>query len=290
MRGNDAAADQKGEGAGERASLPRRVFREIGEDDVTGQAAKMAYFMFTSLPPALLVLFALSGFLGGESLAGFLREQLDRVIPGSASDPNSAAGFLNRFIEEVALERAPAALSIGLVLGLWSASNVFVGLTDSLNTAYDLEETRSWFRRRALALGVMLLFLILFLLGSAVLIIGPQVAEAVRLGAVAETVWSIVQWPIAFVLIAVAFFLVYALLPNHRFRKQLRAMLISSLIATGLWLIATIGFRIYISEFSSYNVTYGFIGAILVILLWMYITAMVILIGGEIGSELASAS
>lgn len=289
MQGNDPEVDQEEEHADERASLLRRVFREINADDVTGQAAKMAYFMFTSLPPALLVLFALSGFLGGESMAGFLREQLGRVIPGSANDPDSAAGFLNRFIEEVALERAPAALSIGVVLGLWSASNVFVGLTDSLNTAYDLEETRSWIRRRALALGVMLLFVILFLVGSATLIIGPQVAEAVRLGAVAEMVWSIVQWPIAFLLIAVAFFLVYSLLPNHKFGKNLRAMLISSVIATGLWLVATIGFRIYIAEFGSYNVTYGFIGAILVLLLWMYLTAMVILIGGEIGSELVSA-
>ncbi len=269
-------------------SLPiyKRVFREIIDDDVPGQAAKVAFYMFSSLPPALLVIFALTGLLGGESVAEFITTRIQDALPGSADEETSAAGYVSRFVDEVVYVNAPGPLSIGLLLGLWASSAVFVALTESLNRAFDVPEARSWFRKRALALGTMLGFALLFLCGSIVLLAGPRIAEVLRLGSAGAFVWSIAQWPLAFVLVVVAFFIVYYMLPN-RDQSGCRSILMrSSAIAAGLWLLATLGFRLYITDFSSYSATYGFVGAVMVLLLWMYLTSFVILVGGEISAEM----
>jgi membrane protein len=266
--------------------LYRRVMKEVGNDDVPGQAAKVAYFMFTSLPPALLVLFALSGIFGGSELAEFLTGRLEAVLPGSADDPDSAAAFLSNFVNDVVTESAPGALSIGLLLGLWAASAVFVALTEALNRAYDVVEDRSWLKRRGLAVTVMIAFLALFLAGSVVLIAGPQIADTIRLGGAANVAWAILQWPIAFLLVVLAFFLVYYVLPNRSQSAARTTLFKSALIGAALWIVATLGFRIYIANFGSFSETYGFVGAILVLLLWMYLTGITILVGGEVGAEM----
>jgi len=267
--------------------LYRRVFHEVREDDILGQAAKVAYFMFTSLPPALLVIFALTSIFGGDPLANFITGRLDALLPGSTDDPNSAAAFVASFINDVVTETAPAPLSIGLVLGLWAASAVFSALTNALNQVFDVTEDRSWLRRKGVALGVMAGFLILFLGGSVSLIAGPQISDVLGLGAPTDVAWNVLQWPLGYIFVTCGLFLIYNFLPNcdlSDFRLQL---LKGSAIATALWIVATAGFRIYIANFGSFGETYGFVGAILVLLLWMYITAIVILVGGEFGSELA---
>lgn len=266
--------------------LYKRVMQEIGNDDVMGQGAKVAFYMFTSLPPMLLVAFALSGIFGGAELADFLTGQLEQLLPGSASDPNSAVGFLSQFVDQVVRANAPGPLSIGLVSGIWASSAVFVALTDALNRAYDIRDGRSWVRKRGIAIAVMIGFLALFIIGSGVLLAGPQIAGALELGGVGNLTWAIAQWPIAFLLIVGAFFLVYYVLPDRDQSISKKRLFISSSIAAGLWLLATLAFRIYIANFGSYGETYGFVGAILVLLLWMYITGVVIVLGGEIASEM----
>lgn len=268
------------------APLYKRVLHEIADDDVTGQGAKVAFFMFSSLPPALLVLFSLTGLIGGATAAAFISARMESALPGSAADPDSAAGFLNTFVEQVVTDAAPGPLSIGLLLGLWASSAVFVALTESLNIAFDVDEDRSWVKRRGLALLTMVGFLSLFLLGSVVLIAGPQIADALDMAGVMNALWSVVQWPLAFLLVVGAFFLVYYVLPNRDQSGCKGVLFKSSAIAAGLWLLATAGFRIYIANFGSYSETYGFVGAILVLLLWMYLTGIVILVGGEISSEM----
>jgi membrane protein len=269
-----------------RTGLVRRVLDGIARDDIPGQAAKVAFYMFLSLPPSLLVLFGLTGFFGGDETAALITDQLQAQLPGSAADPESAAGFLNEFVEQVVNESAPGPFSFGLVLAIWAASAVFVALTEALNVAYDIEEDRSWFRRRGVAIGVMIGFVTLFLVGSVTLLAGPQIAAALELGGTAEVAWSILQWPLAFLVIVLAFFLVYFVLPN---RNQWEAKWIifgTAAIAAALWVVATLGFRIYIANFGSYSETYGLVGAIIVLLLWMYLTALVLLAGGELNAEL----
>ena len=269
-------------------SMPihKRVFREIIDDDVTGQGARVAFFMFSSLPPALLVIFALTGLLGGESVADFITNQIQEVLPGSPDEEETAAGYVSLFVREVVHANAPGPLSIGLLLGLWASSAVFVALTEALNKVFDVRENRSWFRKRGLAVLVMLGFALFFLCGSIVLLAGPGIADRIQLGTVGATTWAIVQWPLAFALVVLAFFIVYYVLPNRDQSGNRKILLRSSAIAAGLWLIATLGFRLYITNFGSYSATYGFVGAVMVLLLWMYLTSIVILVGGEISAEM----
>jgi membrane protein len=269
-------------------SLPlyKRVFQEITDDDVPGLAAQVAFYMFSSLPPALLVIFSLTGFVGGDGLGSFISRQLESSLPGSVDDPDTAAGLIGQFIAEVVTEKAPGPLSIGLLLGLWASSAVFVALTDALNRAYELKDDRSWFRRRAIALAVMFGFALLFLGGSAVMLGGAAISEAFGLGPAGDLAWTILQGPLALLLIVVAFFLVYYVLPDRDQSTNKLTLFKASVVAAILWLLASFGFRMYIANFGSYGETYGFVGAILVLLLWMYVTAAAILIGGEISAEM----
>ena len=163
---------------------------------------------------------------------------------------------------------------------------MFVALTDALNRAYDVEEDRSFVRKRSIALGVMVGFLVLFIGASLTLIAGPQIAGALQLGGAADLAWTILQWPLALLFVVLAFFLVYYALPNRDQSSCKATLFKASAIGALLWLVATAGFRFYIANFGSYGETYGFVGAILVLLLWMYITATVILVGGEVASEM----
>lgn len=266
------------------ADLGRRVWNEFREDDVTGESAKLAYYAFLALPPSLLVLFALTGFFGGPNSAAWITANLEAALPTSAS------GLVQNFVQEVVNEKAPGPFSIGLLIALWASSNVFMALGDSMDMAYDVVTTRSWVRRRAIAVGVMFVFAILFLGGSAVLLAGPSIINAIGLGSVAKAIWSVLIWPLAFVLIVSAFWVVYYVLPD-RDQSAYKVTLAKAAAAAALaWVIATALFRIYITNFGSYSETYGLLGAVIVLLLWLYVTGVVVLTGGELASEMDDPS
>ncbi|MEW5930585.1 MAG: YhjD/YihY/BrkB family envelope integrity protein [Gemmatimonadota bacterium] len=270
-----AAAPAKSEG-----SLPKRVWAEFKTDDISGQAAKVAYYFFLSLPPALMAVFALTGVFGGPEVAGRISSELGAALPAEAS------GLVDDFVSQVVMDKKPGLLSIGLLLALWSASNVFNAMGDTLNVAYDVEEDRSWVKKKLVALGTMVAVAVLFLSGTTALVAGPAISDALGLGGVGRVAWGIAQWPLAFLLIASAFWIIYYVLPNKDQSGCRKTLFKASAVAAGLWLLATFAFRLYVANFSSYSATYGFIGAVIVLLLWMYVTSLVILLGGEIASEM----
>jgi membrane protein len=265
---------------GGKVELLKRVGREVMEDEIPGEAAKVAYFAFLALPPALLVSFALLGFFGGSATADWMNDRLQAALP------DSAAELVEGFVDQIVNQSAPGPFSIGLLLALWAASNVFVALGESLNTAYDAEEDRSWIKRRALAVGTMLAAVLLMLVASVSLIAGPQIANALNLWGAAELTWTLIQWPLAFLFVSAAFFLVYYVLPN-RDQSSCKPMLFkAAMAAAALWLVGSAGFRLYISNFASYSETYGLLGSVIVLLLWLYVTGLVVLVGGELASEM----
>lgn len=270
-----AAAPAKAEG-----SLPRRVWAEFKKDDITGQAAKVAYYFFMSLPPALMAVFAMTGIFGGPELAGSVSTRLQSALPAEA------AGLVDDFVSQVVMDKKPGLLSVGLLLALWSASNVFNAMGDTLNVAYGVEENRSWVRKKLVALGVLVAVAVLFLSGTTALLAGPAISDALGLGQVGRVVWGIAQWPLAFLLIASAFWIIYYVLPDKDQSDCKKTLFKASAVAAGLWLVATFAFRLYVTNFSSYSATYGFIGAVIVLLLWMYVTSLVILLGGEVAAEM----
>jgi membrane protein len=270
-----AAAPAKAEG-----SLPKRVWAEFKKDDITGQAAKVAYYFFMSLPPALMAVFAMTGIFGGAEIAGSINTRLQSALPGEA------AGLVDDFVSQVVMDKKPGLLSIGLLLALWSASNVFNAMGDTLNVAYGVEENRSWVKKKLVALGVLVAVAVLFLSGTTALLAGPAISDALGLGEVGRVVWGIAQWPLAFLLISSAFWIIYYVLPNKDQSDCKKTLFKASAVAAGLWLLATFAFRLYVTNFSSYSATYGFIGAVIVLLLWMYVTSLVILLGGEVAAEM----
>ncbi len=275
--GDAPAKDRRGP----EEALLKRVVHEIQEDDIPGQAAKLAYYAFLALPPAIMAVFGLAGMLGSMEMAQSLQQQAQVALPRAVTDE-----IIGPFIEQVVLNRAPGPFSIGLLLALWSASGVFGGLMTTLNTAYDVEEDRSFLKRRAIALGVMIASAILFLVAAAALLAGPQIADAIGLGSMANVVWSILQWPLAFAFMVAAFWAAYYVLPNRDQSEYKKVLLKAAAAAALLWVAATAAFRLYIANFSSYSETYGIIGTFIVLLLWFYVTGLVVLAGGELASEM----
>ena len=262
------------------APLWKRVAKEFGEDDLSNQAAKVAYYFFLSLPPLVMAIFAMAGIFGGDATADWIAGRLQGMLPGEAS------ALVGDFVDEVVREQHPGPLSIGLLLALWAASNVFMALEDTLNATYGIREKRGFVPRRLVALGTLVAVGVLFTGGSAALLLGPVISNTLGLGAVGETLWTLGQWPLAFALIVGAFWIIYYVLPLRDQSGCKAVLLRSSAIAATLWLLATVAFRVYITNFGSYSATYGLLGTVIVLLLWMYVTSLVILLGGEISSEM----
>lgn len=256
--------------------LPRCVLRETLADDLPGEAARSAYFFFLSLFPIVLALFALTGLFGGDDAFSAIM----RVVRGAL--PGDAAEYLERFVAEVTGSSRPGMLSLGVLLTLWSGSSIFTALINGLNRVYDLDETRPWWRRRLLALIALVLSLIAVNLGAAALVAGPEIADWLGPGLGG---WEVLRWPASFLLFAALLWALYLLLPARPRRdSSLVPTLGGAASGAGLWLLGTLGFRLYVREFSSYDATYGFVGAVIVLLLWLYLTSFSVLLGGEIAA------
>lgn len=254
----------------------RQIVREAMEDQVTGEAAKTAYFFFLSLFPLILAMFALTGIFGGDPAFDWIMSRLDMALPGEASV------YLTGFVREITGEERPGILSFSVLFTLWSASRIFATLTDGLNRVYDLEETRRWWKRRLIALVALVVGTVLLVGGSVTLLAGPEILEFLRLG----EVWQFLRWPLAILMLIVLMWMVFFLLPDRDMGGAWLPTLIGAAVGTGLWLLATAGFRVYVTRFGSYSQTYGFIGGIMVLLLWLYLTALAILAGGEVAATL----
>jgi membrane protein len=258
----------------------RRLLNRLMVHDISGEAAHVAFFAFLSFPPTIISIFALTGLFGGPETATWLTEQLQAALPPEAW------GVVEEFVAQVVETPQPGLLSLGLLLTLWAASNVFAALGRSLDMAYGILSGRFFLKQRLIALGVMLIFAVLFLAGSVTLIAGPVITRGLRMMGFMDHVWAIAQWPLAFLLVTAAFWLAYYILPARDQRREKRRLLIGAGAAAALWMIASIGFRIYIDNFGNYSETYGILGTMIVILLWMWISMVVVLLGGEIAAQL----
>lgn len=285
---NDGRAEAKEEARGARARAPlpvsaplwKRVMHEFKADDVSNQAARVAYYFFLSLPPALMAVFGLTGLFGGASTGDWLTQRLTTSLPQEAS------ALVTDFVSDIVHRDAPGPLSVGLLLALWAGSNVFTALEDTLNAAFGVTAQRSFVKKKLVAVGMLAACAVLFLAGSAVLLGGGAISDALGLGEVGRTVWGLLQVPLGFALIAATFWLIYYVLPNKDQRRCKGTLLRASAVAAVLFVLASLAFRLYMSRFGSYSATYGLLGTVIVLLLWMYVTSLVILLGGEVASEM----
>lgn len=260
------------------------MLRAIQDDDVFGRAAQLSYYFLLALFPLLLFLVSLLGYFAqaGSDLRNSLLNYLAAVMPGAA------VTLVHTTLEEISNSAGGGKLSFGFLAALWAASNGMGAISDTLNTAYNVKETRPWWKVRLISVLLTVSLSILIVTALVIILYGGTIGEAVAgrfgFGHVFTTLWKILQWPIALIFVLATFNLIYNFAPNIR-RSQRRFFTLGALIGVALWLLVSFGFRIYLHYFNSYSVTYGSLGALIILMLWFYFTGVAILIGGEINCE-----
>lgn len=269
--------------------LAKRVWREIEKDEIFGRAAQLAYYFLLALFPLLLFLTSLIGVvLGSETgLRESLFNYLGTVLPGSASQ------LVNSTVAEVSNASGGGKIAFGILAALWAASNGMGAITEALNIAYDVKESRPWWRTRLTAIGLTVALSILIISALALVLYGGRIAEYVAasygFGGAFTVAWKILQWPIVLGFVLLSFALIYYFAPDVRKQKWI-FITPGAVIGVALWLLVSFSFRLYLHFFDSYSKTYGALGAVIVLMLWLYLTGAAILIGGEVNSEIEHAA
>jgi len=266
--------------------LGRRVWSEIWEDEVTDRAAALAYYFLFALFPTLLFLTVLLGLL---PLPGLM----DRLLQyGDQALPSDAASIVRRTWAEIARGARGGLLSIGVLTALWAASNGMASVMGALNAAYDVKDERPWLKRRLLAILLTFGFALFILAALVLLVFGPHIGAAVAgqlgLGALFTSLWIVINIPIVIFCGLVGIALVYYLAPAVE--QHWRWVTPGSVVALGLWLVTSWGLRLYVARFGDYNATYGSIAGIMLLMLWLYLTGVILLIGAEINAEIEHAA
>ncbi len=269
--------------------LTVRVFRQAWRDELMGRAAELAYFFLLSVFPLLLFLTTLFGYVAWGNWE--LRQQLFEFVGAVAPSPEVTV-LLQTTLDEVVQARGGGKLSLGLLAALLIASNGMTAIGRTLNAACGLKESRSIVWLRFLSLILVSVFAVLISIGLIAIFFGRSIAERMAfelgLGAPFAWVWNVVQWGLVLLFVILAFDMIYNFAPN--LAKRHRVWLTpGACVAVGLWLVASFGMQAYISRFAFYGRTYGSLGAVIVLLLWFYVTAAAILLGGEINSEISMA-
>ena len=263
--------------------LAKKTWSETLDDNVFGVAAQVAYNTFFSLFPFLLFVAPLLSLVGD-------KQQMINGILSRLTLPPAAMTMLAGVLRDLVFSSsAPELVSAGALLAAYSGSNIFTNFIDALNRAYDVEDKRGWWKKRFIALGMLVAAAVTMGLATYVMLAGEKTVTILGnwMGMSAQTAkaWTFLQFPLAFILLTGFLWLLYYLLPYAKQHKK--QILAGSIFTTILWILATLLFRFYVQNWGSYNPAYGAIGAVMILLTWIYISSVVILIGGELNSEIA---
>lgn len=263
-----------------------RLWRETQRDDIFGRAAQLAYYFLLALFPALLFLTALIGLFPVKETLPELMQYLQTVLPADA------LSLLERYLDNVVQGTGGDILSLGLLGALWASSSGVTAIMDALNVVYGAKETRPYWKVRLIAslltiglAGFIILSITLILYGAR---IGEWIANIVGLGWLFLLSWNILQWPVAILLMLFALAVIYYTCPN--IEHDWRWVTPGSVCAVSLWLALSLGFKAYVEHFGNYNAAYGSIAGVIVLMLWLYLTGMVMLLGGEINAQIEQAA
>jgi len=263
------------------SELARRVWKQIGADNCLGWAAEMSYYFVAALFPFFLFLAALVGFL---PFTGFWNEIMNWVV---CYLPPDAQKWVLLAVLGLTRGRIPF-LSFGVLGTAWGASTGIMSLMDSLNAAYEVRETRGYWKRRALALLLLVVLSLLVIAAFGVSSLGhwAVVWLAARSGRVVSLspLWDVGRWAITFLLIALAAAVADYALPNQK--RPWRWVTPGSVFVILAWLLASKGFNAYVHYIGSYSKTYGALGGLMILMLWIYIVSLIILVGAEVNNQL----
>ncbi|MDC0709930.1 YihY/virulence factor BrkB family protein [Stigmatella sp. ncwal1] len=265
----------------------RRFIKEFQEDTATDCAAQLSYYFLFSLFPLLFFLVTLAAYL--PFAPGTVEAMLQRIAP---LVPGDALSLIDEHLRSLVNQPRPKLLTLGLGVALWSASRGVDALRKALNLAYDVPESRPVWKTQGVAMLMTLVGTLLLPLSFTVFLLGGRVgqwfAERLQLIDAFHLFWSWLRWPFTAGLVMLMLALCYYVLPDVK--QRFKYITPGSMLGTVLWLVSTWAFTQYVDEFGNYNVTYGSIGGVVVLLTWLYISGLIFIVGGEVNAILEHAS
>jgi membrane protein len=266
--------------------LLKRTYKDAIEDDIFGLAAQLAYYFFLALFPAILCLLAIASFFPLHNFTDDVVNSLGRFAP------QEMVTLVREQMVRLAEGNHGGILSIGLLGAIWSSSAALVAVITAMNKAYDIEESRPWWKVRILAMLLTVGTALFVVLSFALILAGPEVADWLAaqygLGGLFVWTWKILQWPIAFALVVTGIGLVYYFAPDAE--QDWVWITPGSFIATTLWLLGSLAFRYYVVNFGGYETTYGAVTGVILLMLWFYLSGLVIILGAEVSAEIEHAA
>jgi membrane protein len=270
------ALDLRGLGAGE---LIKCAVKEFNADEMPTYAAALAFQALFSLFPFLLFLMALISFFDLQPFFDWLRDQAALLLPAQAMEQ------VDKVIVQFQTQKA-GLFSFSILVALWTASAGVRSMMVAMNRAYDVPEGRPLWKLYPLSTLYTLGIAAMLLSASALMVVGPslmgRLAGLIGFEAYLVVLWTWLRWPVAILLLVVAVAVIYYVTPDVK--QEFRFITPGSLLAVLVWIAASLGFGVYVQNFADYNATYGSVGAIIVMLLYFYLSAAVLLFGAELNA------
>lgn len=259
-------------------SMAKDLAGEIKKDHATTLAAAQAYYYLLAIVPLLILLLSILPYLQIDPQRAV--DFIGTILPGEM-----ASTFQDTIVSVVTTPRG-GLLTFGILGTLWSASNALTAFIEAINQAYDVEETRSFIKLKLTAIVLTLFMLVAVIVALILPIFGGAIIDMITkfLSLPPETaiLFQVLRWVISIVVMSIVLAFLYKFAPNKSF--PFKEVLIGAVIATVLWQVVSLGFSFYVSNFSSYSSTYGSLGGLIVLMLWFFLTGLILVIGGEINA------
>jgi len=267
------------------AELVTKTVKEANDDNALGLAAQLSYYFLLALVPAIVCVVAFASFLPPETIQNTI-ESMRRFAPAEVIN------IVRDQLMELTNRPSEGVFTFGLLLALWSSSAAMLAITDALNRAYDIEEARPWWKVRLTAILLTLGVAVFVVVAFATVLAGPTVVDYLArifgFGTMFTTLWDVLRWPFAFALVVLGLGLIYYFGPDAE--QDWEWVTPGAVLGTVLWLIVSLGFKVYVTRFGTYNETYGSLGGVIVLMLWFYFSGLAILVGAEMNAEIEHAS
>ncbi|MFB1050932.1 YihY/virulence factor BrkB family protein [Paraliobacillus sp. JSM ZJ581] len=261
-------------------SFLTQLLKRIGEDDVTGLSAQLAYFLLLSLFPFLIFLVTLVGYIPFDNV--------DIISFFSAYAPAEILDLIENNMDNITNRRNGGLLSIGIIGTLWSASNGINAIIRAFNKAYDVEENRSFIVSRLIAIVLTIAMLLVIIMAFLLPIFGRQIGIFIfsffGLSEGFLEIWDTMRWVISSFVLFVVLLALYMLAPNKR--VSLKNVAVGAIFATIGWQLVSLAFSYYVTTLGNYSATYGSLGSVIVLMIWFFLSGMIIIVGGEINALL----
>ena len=262
----------------------KRTFKEFSNDNISDWAAALTYRAVMALAPGLLVLVSILGFLPKDTTTKLLNN-VGKLAPGGVTS------VLKTLITNTQGKAGAASIAgiIGIVLALYSASSYIAAFMRASNAIYEVGEGRPIYKTLPIRLAVTIVLVIFTVISVAIVVLSGAIAKSVGstigLGSTAVTVWSIAKWPVLIILVGLMLAILYYAAPNAK-QPGFKWVSPGGLLGVVIWLIASAAFAFYVSQFGSYNKTYGSLASVIIFLVWLWITNVAILLGAEFNAEM----